>query len=336
MLLVDALYVNNGGAKILLDYLILELNKSNLEVFYLLDNRITDKYSQIHSKNVKYAKANFFKRHFFYLKNRHLFSKVLCFGNLPPNIKLKAEVFTYFHQAIYLNIPKEFSLMERLKFELKVAILKNISRNTNYWLVQTDFMKQRLNLKFNFESEKIRIIPFYPQFKLIDYNIVREKLSYFYVSNANPHKNHRRLIDVFCKIYDKYKKGKLILTVNDSFSDVLEILNQKIAQGYPIENIGFVDRDTLQEKYLSSEFLVFPSLTESFGLGLIEAIECGCKVMASDLAYVYEVCEPSLVFNPLNDKDIFSIFEKSLSNENIQPSISKIENKISELIYLLK
>ena len=54
------------------------------------------------------------------------------------------------------------------------------------------------------------------------------------------------------------------------------------------------DRLTLQKEYLSSEFLMFPSLTESFGLGLIEAIECGCKVIGADLPYTYEVCEPHL------------------------------------------
>lgn len=336
MLLVDALYVNNGGAKILLDYLILELNKSNSDVFYLLDDRITNKYSLIDSKNVKYMKANFFNRYLFYLKNKHLFSKVLCFGNLPPNIKMKAEVFTYFHQAIYLSIPKEFSFVEKLKFKIKIIILKNIAKNTNYWLVQTDFMKQRLNLKFNLKLENIKVIPFYPQFNPINNVIFKEKHTYFYVSNATPHKNHIVLINVFCKIYDKYKKGKLILTVNNSFPEILEILNIKIKMGYPIENIGFVDRYTLQQKYLLSEFLIFPSLTESFGLGLIEAIECGCKVLASDLPYVYEVCEPSSVFDPLNEKDIFMIFEKSLNNEILSPSVSKIENKISELICLLK
>ena len=93
---------------------------------------------------------------------------------------------------------------------------------------------------------------------------------------------------------------------------------------------------TLQKKYLSSEFLIFPSLTESFGLGLIEAIECGCIVIGADLPYTYEVCEPSLVFNPLVDKNIFDAFEDSLNKENLKLSVSRIKNNIDQIIGLLK
>ena len=170
----------------------------------------------------------------------------------------------------------------------------------------------------------------------MELSIIREKNTYLYVSNATPHKNHQRLIDVFCQFYNKYQFGKLILTVNKDYPEVLELIESKIKKGYPIENIGFVDRLTLQKKYLSSEFLIFPSLTESFGLGLIEAIECGCKVIGADLPYTYEVCEPSFVFNPYDENSIFHAFEKTLSSQTIKPSLPRIENNINQIISLLK
>jgi hypothetical protein len=43
MILIDALYINNSGGKVLLDYLIEELEKTDKEVFYLLDERIQKK-----------------------------------------------------------------------------------------------------------------------------------------------------------------------------------------------------------------------------------------------------------------------------------------------------
>jgi glycosyltransferase involved in cell wall biosynthesis len=336
MILVDALYINNGGGKILLDYLITNLNKSNLDVYFLLDDRIIGKFPEIKSNNVLYLKGSFIKRHYFYSKNKHRFSKVLCFGNLPPNIRLNAKVYTYFHQPMYLDIPNEFSFVEKFKFKLKIAILKQVARNTDYWLVQSNLIKEKLHLKFEFKTESIRILPFYPQFEPLKSAIIREKNIYLYVSNATPHKNHKRLIDVFCQFYDKYKEGKLVITVNNNYPEILELIKSKINKKYPIENIGFVDRLTLQKKYLSSEFLIFPSLTESFGLGLIEAVECGCKVIGADLAYTYEVCEPSLVFDPSNDSSIFKAFENSLCGSNVKSSIIKIKNNIDEMINLLQ
>lgn len=336
MILIDALFINNGGGKILLDYLILELKKSNLEVYFLLDERVVGKHPLIKTDRVEYLKGSFYRRNLFYLNNRNRFSKVFCFGNLPPSIKLDAEVVTYFHQAIYLDIPREFSILERWKFKLKIAILKVIAKNSDYWLVQSDFIKEKLQLKFNLTAEAIMIMPFYPQFDSLETAFVRERNTYFYVSNATPNKNHIRLIEVFCDFYNKHKIGKLTLTVSGDYTEVLELIENKASNGYPIENIGFVERLTLQEKYLSSEFLIFPSLSESFGLGIIEAVECGCKVIGADLPYTYEVCEPSLVFDPLNDSTIFKAFENSLHGSNVKPSIPKIKNTISELINLLQ
>ena len=93
MILVDALYINSGGGKVLLDYLIQELEKTDKKIYYLLDNRIKDNIQQIKDTNkVLYLPASFNKRHLFYKENKNLFSTVLCFGNLPPNIRLKAKV----------------------------------------------------------------------------------------------------------------------------------------------------------------------------------------------------------------------------------------------------
>ena len=40
MILIDALFINDGGGKILLDYLIVQLKKSDLDIYFLLDDRI--------------------------------------------------------------------------------------------------------------------------------------------------------------------------------------------------------------------------------------------------------------------------------------------------------
>lgn len=336
MILIDALYINNGGGKVLLDYLILELRKSNMEVHFLLDDRIVGNHPQIRPDRVEYLKGSFVKRHLFYLKNKNRFTKVLCFGNLPPSIKIDAEVLTYFHQPMYLDVPNGFSLVEELKFKFKIAVLRQISINTDFWLVQSDFIKKKMLLKFDFNPQNVKVLPFYPEFEPLHLTVVREKNTFIYVSNASPHKNHKILIEVFCDFYDQYAKGKLIVTVNDSYPEVVQFLNEKLNEGYPIENIGFVDRLTLQKKYLSSEFLIFPSLAESFGLGLIEAVECGCKVIGADLPYTYEVCKPTLVFNPLEKDSIFTAFENSLNCKNMKASLPRIQNNICQIISLLK
>jgi hypothetical protein len=68
-------------------------------------------------------------------------------------------------------------------------------------------------------------------------------------------------------------------------------------------------------------------------LGLVEAIENGCKVIGADLPYTYAVCEPSLSFNPLQTESIVEAL--SLSLQTTKMSKSKVKNEISALINFL-
>ena len=339
MLLIDAIYINTGGGKILLDYLIEELEKTDKQIFYLLDKRIQKEKYVVKSTNViLYLKSGFFDRMNFYKKNKNRFSKVLCCGNIPPPIKLKSDVLTYFQNINYISYSKkDFSLKNRFLFFLKRKILSVWKNNTNKWIVQSLYVQQKMIEKYGENKNKIEIIPFYKSFKKNEDigNIEKIPNSFLYVSNAYPNKNHLRLIDAFCNFYDKYKKGKLIVTVSDNFTEVKNFINIKIAQNYPIENLGYVSQEALVKYYKQSEFIIFPSTSESFGLGLIEGIEFDCKIIGANLPYTYAVCEPSIVFNPLNIESIEESFNYAVHNK-VKNSILKAENCISKLINLLK
>lgn len=335
MLLVDAIFINEGGGKVLLDYFITKLEDTQINCLYLLDKRIEKNHPKIKSTNqVVYLNSSLWDRFKFYRKHRDSFSKIFCLGNLPPSIKMKAEVFTYFHSPLYLKTPKEFSKIEQFKYVLKRIVLKTLINNTDFWLVQSKLIKGEFQKKFKIKENKVSLMPFYPPFRKYEGKVVRESDSFLYVSNAYPHKNHIKLIDAFCAFFDEYKKGKLILTVSDDYMDVLNMISDKIDQGYPIVNVGFVDRNELVSLYLSCQYLIFPSLAESFGLGLVEAIDNDCKVMGADLPYTYAVCEPSIVFNPYKVESIIEGFKKSL-NKDVVKSKSLIKNRVDDLIELL-
>lgn len=336
MILIDALYINNGGGKILLDYLIQQLSIHQIDAFYLLDNRVIGNHPVIPENKKMYMPGSIFKRHFFYKKNKNTFSKIFCFATIPPSIKMNVPVYTYFQQLIFVDIPNELPVIDRLKFRMKAFFIKCVSSNTDWWLVQSSEIKQKLGQRFYNKQKGIEVVPFYPEFEKKLMNIVREPKTYLYVSNAAPHKNHKALIDSFCQFFDKHNCGKLILTVSNDYPDVQEVITQKVNKYYPIENIGFVDRKTLQQIYYSSEFLIFPSLSESFGLGIVEAIECGCKVIGANLAYTFAVCEPSLVFEPTKKNSIFEAFEASLDSTALPQTVPKTTNNINQIISYLK
>lgn len=338
MILIDALYINNSGGKILLDYLIENLEKTDFEIYYLLDKRIENNHSPIKSSNsVFYLKANLLNRHRFYKKNINSFTKVFCFGNLPPSTKLHAEVYTYFHQRLFLSVPKNINFKQKGLLYIKTIIFRYLHKYTDKWLVQSSSIKDEL-LEFNknIKTGNILITPFYPEFKINELSMAtRNRYGFVYVSSGERYKNHIRLLHAFKKVYQEHKLGELHLTISNEFQELILIINDLVEKGYPIINHGFINRVDLEKIYEENTFCIYPSLTESFGLGIIEAIDKGCKIIGADLPYTFSVCKPSLIFNPFLEESIYAALEKAIIKDS-PSTVKKTSNKINELIELLK
>ncbi|NNG75321.1 glycosyltransferase [Acinetobacter sp. ANC 4277] len=336
MILFDSVYINDGGGFVLLNYLVQTLKNSDLDVFYLFDNRTKAYFEDdVALINKDFINNSVYDRKRFYLKNKEKFDFVLCFGNVPPPIRLKAKVFVYFHQPLFLKIPENFSIKNKITYKIKQVFLNYYKGNTDLWLVQSLFIKSSFAKKYlKNDMKNIMILPFYPPLNFDNISINREKNTFLYASNSAPHKNHENLIHAFCDAYDQTKAGALIVTIPQSDEKLCTLIEDKINVGYPLKNVGFIDRESLIELYLSAEYLIFPSLAESFGLGLAEAVDAGCKVIASDLSYTYQVCNPSLTFNPFNRDNIRDAIIKAM-REDLPSSQKIISNDINQLILLL-
>lgn len=332
MILIDAVFINISGGKILLDYLIKSIEETNLEVFYLLDNRIRKNVSIANNENNVFFASGYLDRVKFYNSIRKDdFTFILCFGNIPPHRKMNSIVYTYLHQLLYLET-KKVKFKDRVLLTLKKMVIMLTKRNTDKWMVQTPNIKVLLNKKFNIPGQNIVLMPFYVEINPErEMAIEREKYQYIYISNGYPHKNHLNLIEGFCDFYDLFNKGKLIVTISKDFPTLYSFIEERIKLGYPIINLEYIPHKKLKEIYLKSYYCVYPSFLESFGLGIIEAIDCGCKIIGADLKYMHDVCEPSILFDPTDKSSIKEAFIQSLE-EKIPNSLKKIPNKMNKLI----
>ena len=124
MVLIDALYINNGGGKTMLDYLISKLEEQKIDCYYLLDQRIKNDFCQIKTSNkVVFMTPNLYRRHLFYRKNRNKFTSVFCIANIPPNIKMGCKTITYFHSTFYIQLSLDNSFIDRIIIRLKKFVL---------------------------------------------------------------------------------------------------------------------------------------------------------------------------------------------------------------------
>jgi glycosyltransferase involved in cell wall biosynthesis len=334
MVLIDAIYINNGGGKILLDYLISQNNNTNIELHYLIDSRIENKHCKIINGTVEYISSNWCTRKKYYLSNKNKFKKVFCFANLPPNIKLGIPVFTYFHQPLFLKIESNLPFISKIILWIKTKILTGVINNSSNWIVQSSLIQAKLSEKYKIKKNNILIIPFYPSINKPVHNFQREQI-FLYVSNGEPHKNHKRLLDAFVLFFNTKKHGELHLTIENKYVDLKNYISKLQEKGFPIINHGFLNHEELSILYAKSLFFIFPSLTESFGLGIIEALESGCIILGADRPYMHAICKPNITFNPESLEDMCNGMIKAINNE-FQKSEQHVHNNIEDLITLLK
>lgn len=120
---------------------------------------------------------------------------------------------------------------------------------------------------------------------------------FLYVGNAYPHKNLDRLIASFHVMQKKHGKAKLVLVGKQDY--FYQKMYEKVTNSPQKESIlflGQVSDEQLAVLYHHAIALVLPSLMEGFGLPVLEAMQNGCLVVASDIAAHREIADHIAIF----------------------------------------
>lgn len=305
MILVDALYINYGGALSLLRYWVETLQEKQIEFYLLADDRCHGEFDTL--AYIEYRRASLSERRDFYKHHENDYSSVFCFGNVPPPIRLKVPVFTYFHNINMLTLSDCRDKKQLVKFWMKRAFIKFYRKNTDEWFVQTTNTANELVRHLGVSADKVKLYPFYklPKFPAT----TDERNDYIFVGEYSGSKGHDELLEGWKILHEHGIDLTLHLTVSlgEAF---LKKFQEAVAQGVHIINHGFVSTDELAKLYMQCKATIYPSYNESFGLGLIEAMEAGCDVIASDRPFVHAICQPSMVFEPSSPQSIADAVEE--------------------------
>jgi len=334
MILIDALFINKGGGAVLLQYLIEKIlaNPRKDEFFFLLDPRFER--PEALSGNYEVIPNKMSERMKFYKQEKDKFTKVFCFANTPPPVKLKVPAYTYFHNQKLLEAPKrKFTRMYFSQY-LKYIVVKWYNRNTDYYIVQTPHMVEALTALGLKDKAHCLTIPFYDNRKYTTgykpFN-ERPKDEFVFISNPSPQKNYPTLIDAWEYLLEKGITPKLHVTIDDTAPQFITRVNELNTRGAKIVNHVYLDP---RELYFNCPYLIFPSVIESFGLPLIEAADSGMKILASDLPYVHDVVQPSLTFEPYSKISIADAVIKALNSDLPFPKVVT-KNEVDRLVEML-
>lgn len=329
MVLIDSLHIIQSGGLVLLKYLMFQIRLTGIHADYLIDNRGRKYFEDNKDITAFYMDGSEAARYKFYKANKDRYKIVLCFANVPPPIRIPSKVYTLFHNIYFLKIPACVSLKEKLIFYLKRKYLFSKANNTDYFIVQTQYMRDLLSSK---SKQPILVHPFYECGA--DKVGTNMKSNYVYAANYQNTKRQEKLIEAWKMLAEKGYFPTLHLTMGNAPDSVKEKIDIANKHGAKIINHGSLKRDEIFSLCSSSAATIYPSVGESFGLGIVEAMECGCDVIGPDLPYIHTICKPSSTFEVDN---VLSIANAVIAYESggCPRTVKLVKNEICEIIKLL-
>jgi len=230
--------------------------------------------------------------------------RVVCFHGLPPLFNSAAQIEVFVQNRLHLGqMPLDsfsWRTRQRLRFEQTVCRLRRHLVH-GYW-VQTPSMAKALQQWWGGASANlsVRVLPFVPASAAeAPAEGSGRGYDFVYVADGEAHKNHRRLVEAWVLLAEQGFRPSLALTLSARDQALGQwIESQRQAHGLQVYQLGGMAHAQVLHLYRQAGALIFPSLSESFGLPLLEAKAQGCAIVASELDFVRDVCEPVETFDP--------------------------------------
>jgi glycosyltransferase involved in cell wall biosynthesis len=241
----------------------------------------------------------------------------------PANTVFTIHDFTQFKFPEYFGKNKvmfaKFILNNAVKKAKKIIVVSNSTFNDfcNYYPAY----RYKVKVINNGISKNFKVISdaekkyFLKNKNLLDYLL--------FIGNNKPHKNIPGLISSFkdMKIKNKYASLKLVII---SSGLKLENLDIKDNLKKDIRILDNVTDNELVYYYNCAKMLVFASFYEGFGLPVLEAMACGCPVVASNVSSIPEICGNAAILIDPYDKNSISVgIEKIIDNDDLKNKLVK-------------
>lgn len=147
---------------------------------------------------------------------------------------------------------------------------------------------------------------------------------FFFLGNTDPKKNTKGTLKAFSDYlkqtvsnhklvmldYDKIELNKLLVEIDDT-----NLINHIVLTGYVINT-------DLPAIYSQCDVFLYPSLRESFGIPMLEAMSCNVPVITSNTSSMPEVSGGAAhIINPFNPEEITQGLIEILQNATYRKSL---------------
>jgi glycosyltransferase involved in cell wall biosynthesis len=184
-----------------------------------------------------------------------------------------------------------------LKAYISRWIFKSNLRHVRSVVVQTEPMRQAIADTYFSTELSLVIIPQPPPQWLLNSELKRSGpaesvigrgLKLFFPSAGYPHKNHAILERLEAEGVEPELIGRIDVTIEQG--------RQATRSSPLLRWLGPLGPSEMVSTYAQADALIFPSLQESYGLPLVEAMYLGLPILCADLPYARALCDDGAIY----------------------------------------
>ena len=264
-----------------------------------------------------------------------------CTSNTAPLFTSIPLVVTL-HDIIYMesSYPKIMkgtgTLYQKFGNAYRKMFVPRIIRKSKKIITVSHFEKNRIGQFFGMANDN-RLVAVYngvsEHFKPVSQPDVLQRVKekyhlpdhfFFFLGNTDPKKNTKGTLKAFSDFlkktgkdiqlvmldYDRQELEALLIEINDK-----ELINRIILTGYVVNT-------DLPAIYSQCEIFLYPSLRESFGIPMLEAMACGVPVITSNTSSMPEVAgDAAILIDPFKPEEITEAIIQILDNNELRSDL---------------
>ena len=213
------------------------------------------------------------------------------------------------------------------------SFIKRLEKQARLVIADSEWTKQDLLERTRISPDIVRVVPLAanPSLGPVD-RLTREPILKHYGLNREyalflgtlePRKNLRRLVEAYGSLgpdpgFDLVLAGRMGWMM-DGFEQSPAFRKQA---GH-IRLLGGILHEHVAALLSGALFFVYPSLYEGFGIPVLEAMQCGAPVIASDRASIPEVAgDAALLVDPRSVEGIADAMKRMASDESLRADLS--------------
>lgn len=241
------------------------------------------------------------------------------------------------HDIIFMHSYTGGSLYQAAGHFYRKYIVPRVIKKAKYVFTVSDFEKKQIAETIDIQSSKLKAIPnaCSSSFRKISdkhsLEVIKKKHAlpaefFLFLGNEAPKKNLENVLRAYAKYVDKASNPMQLVILESSTKQILAHLS-RIRRMDLLDKItlpGYVMHENLPKIYNLATVFLYPSLRESFGIPIIEAMACGTPVITSNTTAMPEVSgNAAYLIDPLNTDQLASAMIELTSNTTLKENITE-------------